>query len=261
MNREKSILVYDGSFEGMLTCIFTVFEQKLCVSSIYVEQNVQQHMFSTPVEILTESDKAERVKKGLLTKIGASAYRQLYFAYLSESLGIEMKILEYAQLAFRKGNFSPKNYGEPVILWMAQTAKKVSREKHRMEAFVRFKLTKDKIYFSQIEPDFNVLPVILKHFESRYADQKWLIFDKRRNYGLFYDLNSTSYITFENYQIDNNKERNESIFDIDEIEFEDLWRNYFNSINIKSRKNIKLHIKHVPKRYWKYLSEKKSLDK
>jgi hypothetical protein len=29
--------------------------------------------------------------------------------------------------------------------------------------------------------------------------------------------------------------------------------------NIKERKNDKLHVQHVPKRYWKYLTEKKML--
>lgn len=261
MSQPTTTLIYDGSFEGMLCCIFSVFEQKLCVGAIHTDDNLQRNMFSSPERIITDPLKADRVKKGLLNQIGTHGYRQLYYAFLSEIPGVETKILEFSLLAFKKRNFSSKDYGEPVVLWIAKTAKKVSREKHRMEAFVRFKLTADEIYFSQIEPDFNVLPVILDHFESRYLDQKWLIFDKRRSYGLFYDLNSTNYITFENYQIDNNKKINESIFDIAEKEFEDLWKNYFNSTNIKSRKNLKLHVRHVPKRYWKYLSEKKPLHK
>ncbi len=261
MYTKGSKLVYDGSYEGMLTCIFTVFEQKLKVSGIYVEESVQQQMFSLPLEIITDPGRAQRVKKGLMDILGAREYRQLYIAFLSEIPGVELKILEFAQLAFTQKNFSPTNYGEPVVLWIAQTAKKVSREKHRMEAFVRFKLTKDKIYFAQIEPDFNVLPLILNHFETRYADQKWLIFDKRRKYGLFYDLEKASFITFENYQFDNNNSPKDSIYDKNELEFEDLWKNYFKSTNIESRKNLKLHNRHMPKRYWKYLSEKSPLHK
>ncbi|MGK4566274.1 DUF4130 domain-containing protein [Flavobacterium sp. 3HN19-14] len=36
-----------------------------------------------------------------------------------------------------------------------------------------------------------------------------------------------------------------------------LWNDYFKSTNIPARKNMKLHLQHVPKRYWKYLTEKK----
>ncbi|RYE25413.1 MAG: DUF4130 domain-containing protein, partial [Sphingobacteriales bacterium] len=35
-----------------------------------------------------------------------------------------------------------------------------------------------------------------------------------------------------------------------------LWKSYFNNSNIKERKNMKLHIQHIPRRYWKYLTEK-----
>ncbi|MDN3710262.1 DUF4130 domain-containing protein [Myroides ceti] len=38
--------------------------------------------------------------------------------------------------------------------------------------------------------------------------------------------------------------------------FDQLWKDYFKSTNITERKNMKLHIQHVPKRYWKYLNEK-----
>ncbi|KAA9213958.1 DUF4130 domain-containing protein, partial [Acinetobacter baumannii] len=34
------------------------------------------------------------------------------------------------------------------------------------------------------------------------------------------------------------------------------WKDYFNSVNISARKNIKLHIQYVPKRYWRYMNEK-----
>jgi probable DNA metabolism protein len=42
-----------------------------------------------------------------------------------------------------------------------------------------------------------------------------------------------------------------------EVEYQVLWKSYFDSVNIKERKNPKLHLQHVPRRYWKYLSEKR----
>ena len=50
-----------------------------------------------------------------------------------------------------------------------------------------------------------------------------------------------------------------SVFTDEEFEYQDLWNNYFKSTNIKSRINKKLHTQHIPKRYWKYLSEKKEV--
>ncbi|MFN8364013.1 MAG: DUF4130 domain-containing protein [Cloacibacterium normanense] len=72
-----------------------------------------------------------------------------------------------------------------------------------MLAFVRFELLQDEVYFAKIEPDFNVLPLIRKHFKERYADQKWMIFDLKRHYGIFYDLKEVQFsrLILLNYKI------------------------------------------------------------
>jgi probable DNA metabolism protein len=142
------------------------------------------------------------------------------------------------------------------VLALAQTAKKVEREKHRMEAFIRFKHAADGMFYCGIDPDFNVIPLIMKHFKDRYADQKWVIYDLKRHYGIFYDLEKVEEIHLsdedhKNFQIGQKELTSEK-----EEMYADLWVNYFKSTNIVARKNMKLHIRHVPKRYWKYLTEK-----
>ncbi|WP_322790524.1 TIGR03915 family putative DNA repair protein [Tenacibaculum tangerinum] len=161
----------------------------------------------------------------------------------------------YSSSIFFKKNIE-KDYSNDTVLKIAKLRKSVGREKHRMEAFVRFKLTKDNIYFANIEPDFNVLPLIAKHFKSRYADQKWLIYDIKRKYGLFYNLDSVEIIELEFDKSFDFSKTSDKIFTVEELEFQQLWKDYFKSTNIASRKNTKLHTQHVPKRYWKYLSEK-----
>ena len=47
-----------------------------------------------------------------------------------------------------------------------------------------------------------------------------------------------------------------SICDDKEELYQKLWQQYFSSVNIAARKNMKLHIQHMPKRYWKHLVEK-----
>ena len=125
-----------------------------------------------------------------------------------------------------------------------------------MEAFIRFQHTADGIFYCGIDPDFNVLPLILTHFKNRYADQKWIIYDIKRQYGLFYDLEKV-----EEINMDFNAQQNmlrlsaPSLSDKEGL-YAVLWKDYFKSANIVARKNTKLHVKHVPKRYWKYLTEK-----
>lgn len=251
-------LGYDGSYSGLLTCVFQVFDQNLDVQDITLENSMQPSIFGDLEVVVTDIEKANRVRSGLKKRISASGNRQLYWAFLSELDGIEINILHYIQLAFKDKKFSAKDFGNHSVLKINQIAKQVHREKHRMEAFVRFKLTNDEIFFASIEPDFNVLPIILTHFEARYADQKWIIYDLKRNFGIYYNLLEIVYINLnfhDTFSIENN---NTNIYKASEIEFQNLWKEYFSSTNIKSRKNMKLHTQHVPKRYWKYLTEKSS---
>jgi len=139
--------------------------------------------------------------------------------------------------------------------------KQVGREKHRMEAFVRFKKAKDGLFLSLVKPDFNVLPIISRHFQERYQDQSWLIYDEQRNYGIYYDLRQMHQVEMNaeiiDPQIRIGHSQSFSIeLDDQELLYDQLWKDYFNSVNIQARKNMKLHIQYVPKRYWRYMNEK-----
>ena len=42
----------------------------------------------------------------------------------------------------------------------------------------------------------------------------------------------------------------------DEAAYQRMWRAYFQAVTIPERRNLALHLRHVPKRYWPYLTEK-----
>ena len=253
---KQKILRYDGSFDGFLTAVFLVFEQKLVHVTIQNKTDTQAGLFSEIETVFTDETKANRVWKGIKSKLSSQGSYQLYYAFLSEQHGVEAILLDYIRYVFASDVNVDKDYSHSSVLKIAQIAKMVGREKHRMEAFVRFKLTKDNIYFANIEPDFNVLPLISKHFKNRYADQKWLIYDIKRQYGLYYDLQKVSVMEMSLPDDFDFTKTDVNYFAKQEFEFQTLWQDYFKSTNIVSRKNMKLHIRHVPKRYWKYLSEK-----
>ena len=253
---EEHTLVYDSTFDGFLTCVFQVYESKLKQVSFQRKNQVQESLFGINTEIITDLEKADRVWKGIKSHSTARGSLRLYYAFLSEQAQIESLLLTYIQQAFKSRIPLDSDFGNETVLKISQIAKSVGREKHRMEAFVRFKLTKDDIYFANIEPDFDVLPLISKHFKSRYADQKWIIYDLKRQYGLYYDLEKVEMMNLTLPENFDPTQTASEYFTPSEMEFQTLWQNYFQSTNIVARKNTKLHIQHVPKRYWKYLSEK-----
>lgn len=254
--RDEVTIVYDESFYGFMSAVFYIYENKIQKPIIQKESVSQSSLFGENVFVQTDIDKAKRVIKKLKLNCSRQGFYRMYSAFLSEVEEVEILIFRFIQYILSSKTRVDSDYSHPVVLKISQLAKSVGREKHRMEAFIRFRLTKDDIYFAHIEPDFNVLPIITKHFKSRYADQKWLIYDLKRRYGISYDMKKVEIIELELTENVKDTLSSPLIFKNEEIEFQELWKNYFKSTNIASRRNMKLHIQHVPKRYWKYLIEK-----
>ncbi len=248
-----TLLTYDHSLDGFFTAVFEVYEYKIEKAEIRKEGLSKPALFYGLHRVITDSRKAERVFKKLKALLGEKGIHQIIYSLLTEDEYCERQILEVIRYAIANPEKKVlSNMTNQSVLKLERYTKQVGREKHRMEAFVRFRLITDQIYFAEIEPDFNVMPIIAKHFANRYQDQKWLIFDQKRQYGLFYNLQ-----TVETIQMDfSNKTKEMEVLGNDEDLYQNLWRTYFDKTNIKARKNTRLHIQHVPKRYWRYLTEK-----
>ena len=176
------IYVFDGSLEGLLTAVFEWFERKPSTVKLVVREVYQPDVFTPSFTVITQREKADRVWKGLTKKLDRQEMRRLYCAYLSELDATYQDIFLFAIYIFTQPPGAAKNYGNTQVLNIAQTARKVEREKHRMEAFIRFQKTLDGIFYCGIDPDFNVIPLIVNHFKNRYADQEWIIYDIKRQY-------------------------------------------------------------------------------
>ena len=250
---------YDGTFEGLLTVLFTVYDWRAAPNSIQPEATAQTGLFAQPAHRETDEAQAARVWEGLLRTMDPEARARLYHVFLSEDAERELLIFRYVDLALRAGRDIAENYADATVRRVQRLAQQMFREKHRMEAFVRFEKTTDELFHATIEPDFDVLPLIAAHFTKRYADQRWLIYDRRRHYGLYYDLTRTDVVQFEPDRA-GAKATDLAATVLDEREplFRLLWQAYFDHVNIPERKNLKLHRRHIPVRYWKYLSEKQS---
>ena len=249
-------VLYDGSYQGFLCAVFDVFDYKFSQVDICTKDRFKGNIFEKVHQVHHNKEHSERVLKGLKQKVSGETLLDFYRTFLSEKEGIENTLLQFVQYVFSNKNSVEKDFSHPAVIAIADIVKKVRREKHRMEAFIRFQKTRDGMFYAIIEPDYNVLPLIIKHFKNRYADQKWIIYDTRRKYGIHFDGTICSEITIDFSTKTSEVNDTETQFDEQEELYQKLWHSYFKSINIEARKNTKLHLQHVPRRYWKYLTEK-----
>lgn len=248
-------IVYDGSYEGWLTSVFEIYEYKLKDIVFAKEAISNALLFANTHFVITDGKKANRVLTGLQQRLSHHGFNNLYFAFLSELEKIDETLFRFVEYVFSSSINIEGDISRSEVLNVKKAAHFTGKESHRMKAFVRFKLTKDDLYYAIVEPDCDVLPLIEQHFKNRYADQRWLIYDSKRKYGIFYDLENVTTVKIE-FESNASTSFLAEINDENEEFFQNLWRNYFSSVNIESRKNTKLHIKHMPKRYWKNLIEK-----
>ncbi|MGM8938244.1 TIGR03915 family putative DNA repair protein [Psychrobacter glaciei] len=263
-----SIVLYEPSFEGWLSAVFYVYANRLQEDEslqLIAQNSYVPSLISEASSVATDEDHAERVLTKLYKLLGRSGMRNILWGFLSEKDNIGTTLFQVIKYAIDyPSRHIMEDLGNLSVLELVQTVKSVGREKHRMEAFVRFEHTTDDIYFARVEPDFNVLPLIGEHFRQRYQDQHWAIYDLTRNYGIYYDKSNSTPKRPAALQtitdLDDAVLRNPaSIHSPDEQRYQRFWQGYFTNVNIKERKNPKLHKQYLPQRYWKYLSEKQVL--
>jgi probable DNA metabolism protein len=247
---------FDGSFEGLLCAVFQCFEKKQFQSSLIRKGQGHHTLFDRIEEIQLQKVQAKRVWQQLIHLIGKAQALQFYRVILAEDPLADEAAYTLMVRLFKSQKNALSNYGDKHALYFAQTLKKINRERHRMTAFVRFQKSLDGLYVAQIAPDFNVLPLIKEFFKKRYADQPWLIYDTKRAYGIWYDLQQVLPISLaQNANIKSQELALPAAYDDQEMKYQKLWQDYYQSTNIQERFNPKLFIKHVPKRYWSQMTE------
>lgn len=242
--------IYDDTFEGLLTAIFYAFHCKeQC--TITRKSKYILSLLTEPVEIFTEEDKFKNVYQTITHKLNSEVLENLYYLYLSEIDQCEDIALRYLNLCFTHGikvNLAKNN---DVIIAVDKCCRKVTLESHRFAGFVRFKEIGPLSYYASIEPDHNILPLLLGHFTDRFSAQNFIIHDVKRQIAIIYNRKEGIITHF-------SKEDGQNIEKLcNDSEFESLWKTFYNSVNIVERKNEKLRRQHMPKRYWKHLTEVK----
>lgn len=252
-----TIFRYDKTFEGLLTAVFDAYSRRTFPDVLLGEGEPLPLFYEEEVTIYTDADKCNRVWTGLQKKISASALSFVTLPWLSELPEVDMLLFRYIRKAIDSPVSIELNFGDPVVLEVAKIWKKVNNERLRIMQFLRFQKAADGTFFAAVEPIYNVLSLVIPHLKDRFADQCWLLYDLKREYGYYYDLHDVTEVRFEEKQAHHlSGLLDEELMDENEKLFQQLWKTYFKSIAIKERINPRLHRQNMPARFWKYMTEK-----
>jgi probable DNA metabolism protein len=246
------VFVTDGTFEGLLTAIFEAYERKSLPDAIEIAGQNQLGLFQRLIRITTDPDKSDRVWKGLEKFLGSKRRRMIFEAYLSGCSNVETTILKCVWRAIPNVKESANRIDLKSFIEIENLSRKVQREAHRLKGFIRFQQTGEDQYFALIAPQYDVLVLLRQHFEARFADQRWIIYDRLRNYGICYDRQQVRELQLNTADLKVIVSKDRS----DEQVCQMLWKRYYDAINIRHRHNPRLHVRQLPRRFWQYLPEK-----
>ena len=252
------VFLYDKTFEGLLTAVFDAYSRRSFPDKLLDEKEAVPSLFEEPYIVCTEEMKADRVWNGLGKRLSRTAFHGIFAVWLSEQPGVDILLFRYICKVIDSTKSVELNFGDPDILAYSKILKKVVQESHYVMQFLRFQQTKDGVYFAAVEPLYNVLPLVISHLEDRFASQSWMVYDMKREYGFYYDKQSVSEVSFSSEKAfgeDGNLKAD--LMSEDEQLIQRVWQTYFKSIAIEARRNPRLHRQNMPRRFWKYLIEKK----
>lgn len=237
--------LHDGTFDGLLTCIYYhYYENK--AEGIYSRKVYQEHLFEQSLDVSTNPYYARKVYNGIIQNISYETLKHIYYVFLSNEYEKDTLILKYIELGFRQGKEVNCLLTHEKVYPIHRLFQKVSMERHRFLGLLRF-MDIDGILYGAIEPDHDIVTLLVSHFADRLKNQRFIIHDQKRNKAVIFEEKEwylTDFVLPKNISISNR-----------ELFYQELWKKYFQQISIENRVNPKLQRQFVPVRYRNHLPE------
>jgi len=289
------VYTFDRTLDGLLSAVFDAYFRRQQPEMLAGEGDALPLFCDEIYRVETTDEKARRVWQGLEKRLKSEALKLIAVSWMSEEKDLSTPLFRYIYKVFQDNQPNTKahqltlsnpskkssqsqpmsgsnvgggyNFADADVLHVTNTARRVMHEQLRMKQFVRFQKAKDGTYLGVVSPDHNVLPLVIDHFQDRFRDQPWLLYDAKRHYGYYFEPSSEASvknapvrITFEDeasvpFSLENGRLADEFLSENDKL-FQDLWRTYFKAICIRERLNPRKQLNDMPRRYWKYMTEK-----
>ncbi|GBG57753.1 DNA metabolism protein [Sporomusaceae bacterium FL31] len=236
---------YDGSFDGLLCCVFESYDKKEIPTDILLPDAASLLLFPEK-RIVTDLEKANRVLASIPKKIGFPALEFIRHAFLTYLPQKELAILRFLRLGYQRGPAVMQMLADETVNILFKAVRHLERESHLFKGFVRFSVI-NQVLVAEIEPKNFVLPLLVQHFCERFPEEKFLIYDKKHGMALVYQPYKPMVIPVEELELPEP--------DQEEQAYRELWKVFYDTIAIQGRYNPQCRMNHMPKRYWKYLTE------
>jgi len=240
-----SLYIYDGSLQGFYTAIYDVFYSKKRPFLIVSEDNYQPTL-NKEITVYTDIEKAQKVRQSIKEKISTYSLKLVETVFIGEYPNKEMIIYDYLFFGYQAGANTHNVLTEPVVSVALTAEKRILYDAHMYTGFVRFS-DYDGVLIAKIDCKYFILPFIAPHFTDRFSEENFMIYDENFKAALVYKDKEFDIISVESLELPKESEN--------ELGYRQMWKNFYETIAIKERTNLKLRTNLMRKRFWKHMTE------
>lgn len=236
---------YDGSFAGLLCCVFESYVKKEIPARILPPEEEQISLLPAR-EIGTDSERAARVLASVPKKMGPEALGFIRRAFLTCLPDRATLIFRFFRVGYREGPRVMRLLTDNTIGPLFRAVRNLENESHLLKGFLRFS-DFDGTLIAEMEPKNTVLPLLARHFCARYPGERFLIFDRTHKMALIHQPGRTAVLPLESLTLPRPGEA--------ERMYRALWKKYYAAAEVPGRHNEKCRMSNMPKRYWGCMTE------
>lgn len=267
---QESVLVYDGSLEGLLTAIFIAYAEKLHAVEIAESQCLQLRLGQKEIPVKTDIVLAERVHKGICRSCGVNIFEEVKYVSLSDACDKATTIYNFIRYALAQnkpfdcvtcrkkshcnGLCTRQHSSNPLddtthasVHPFSILHKAVFNERHRIIQFLRFEHMEDDLWFARCNPQASVVPLVMDWFVARFNTQPFLIFDEKHNLAGVFEGDSWHLVETDTIALPESSD--------EEKQMQQAWKLFYKTVAVEARYNPELRRQFMPKRFWRNITE------
>lgn len=250
----KYVLQCEDSIEGIFSAVYAAWELKYGHDNTTVhllDREETMELFTTYIPLEADSEKAEKVLRTIRQKCSDEVYEQLFRVACADAADKADVIYRYVQLALRMGKQVAMHFTDRTVVRVMELSRAVGNAEHHYLGFLRFIEIPGGILLARYAPKPRLTELIMPHFVNRFPEERFLIWDTQRNVaGIHVPGQDYIMLTLTEAQVHTLRAYTE-----DNIQMEQMWKSFVESISIKERENKKLQQNNIPLHFRTYMPE------
>ena len=251
----KYILQCEDSIEGIFSAVYAAWELKYGHENTVIQvtgfagQNIE--LFANYIHLAPDTEKAAKVLNTIRRICSDDIYERLFRAACADASDKGDAIYRYIQVALRMGNRVKNHLTDPAVVRVMELSRAVGNAEHHYLGFLRFIEIPGNILLARYAPKPRLTELIMPHFADRFPEERFVIWDTNRNVaGVHVPGQNYIMLTLTESQVAMLQSYTE-----DNMQAEQMWKAFVESISIKERENKKLQQNNIPLHFRTYMPE------